>query len=152
MPGLALLGGSLQLGGLLRGEPDRLRSWVEQADASHICRAILVIVFGAGLYGAAMGSWRAPEQALLVALKFPLIILLTTLGNALLNAMLAPLLGLDIKFRQSLLAVVMSFAITSAILGAFSPLLAFVVWNAPPMSEDVKHTSTYALIKMLHVI
>ena len=53
---------------------------------------------------------------------------------------------------QSLLAVLMSFAITSAILGAFSPLLAFVVWNAPAMSPDVKSTLPYALIKLTHVV
>ena len=52
-----------------------------------------------------MGCWRAPLAALFVAIKFPLIILLTTAGNALLNAMLAPLLGLNISLRQSFLAV-----------------------------------------------
>lgn len=95
-----------------------------------------------------MGWWRDPMQALYVAIKLPLIMLLVTIGNALLNAMLAPLLGLNISFRQSLLAVLMSFAITSAILGAFSPLVGFLVWNAPPMSPDVKSTVTYGLIKL----
>lgn len=91
-------------------------------------------------------------QALFVGIKFPLIILLTTVGNALLNAMLAPLLGLNISLRQSLVAVLMSFAITAAILGAFAPLMAFMVWNAPPMTPDVKSTTAYGLIKLLHVI
>jgi len=113
---------------------------------------VLVIALGAGAYGAAMGWWRDPWQALFVAIKFPLIILLTALGNALLNAMLAPLLGLDITLRQSLLAVLMSFAITAAIMGAFAPLTGFVAWNAPPMTPDVKSTSTYAFIKLTHVL
>ena len=65
--------------------------------------------YGAGLYGAAMGCWRDPMQALYTAIKFPLIILLTAAGNAMLNAMLAPLLGLNISFRQSFLAILMSF-------------------------------------------
>jgi hypothetical protein len=109
---------------------------------------VAVICVGAGLYGAAMGWWRDPLQGLYTAIKFPLIMLLVTLGNALLNAMLAPLLGLNITFRQSLLAVLMSFAITSAILGAFSPLLGFLIWNAPPMSPDVRTTTTYGFIKL----
>ena len=79
-----------------------------------------VIVLGAGCYGAAMGWWRAPQQALFTAVKFPLILLLTAIGNALINGMLAPLLGLDIPFRRSFAAVVMSFAVASAILGAFA--------------------------------
>src|SRR2546427_1495152 len=139
------------IGVLLRGEPGSLIAWVEQSDLRRVATCVGVIVAGAGLYGAAMGWWRAPLQAAFVAIKFPLIILLTTLGNALLNAMLAPLLGLNIALRQSLLAVLMSFAITAAILGAFSPLVAFTVWNAPPMTPDVKSTSAYALIKLTHV-
>jgi hypothetical protein len=104
------------------------------------------------LYGAAMGCWRAPLQALYVALKFPLIILLTTLGNAMLNAMLAPLLGINLSIRQSFLAVLMSFTIASAILGSFSPLTAFLVWNTPPLTSDASMWSgTYSFIQLTHV-
>ena len=92
-----------------------------------------MIVLGAGLYGATMGWWRGPEQSLFVAIKFPLIIVLVTAGNALLNGLLAPLLGLNIRFHQSFSAIVMSFTVTAAILGAFSPVMAFLVWNAPAM-------------------
>ena len=74
-------------------------------------------MFGAGLYGAAMGWWRDPLQALYTGIKLPLVILLTTLGNALLNGMLAPLLGLNVTFRQSLGAILMSFAVTSVVPG-----------------------------------
>jgi hypothetical protein len=112
---------------------------------------VAIILLGAGLYGATMGWWRDPRQGLYVAIKFPLVILLTTLGNALLNAMLAPLLGLNIGWRQSFLAILMSFAIAAAILGAFSPLSAFLVWNAPPMTPDVKSTLPYGFIKLTHV-
>src|SRR5918992_674563 len=77
----------------------------------------------AGPIGAAMGCWRAPLQALYTGIKFPLVLLLTTLGTALLNGMLAPLLGLNIRFRESLLAILSSFTIAAAILGAFSPLI-----------------------------
>lgn len=112
-----------------------------------------VIVSGAGLYGAAMGYWRAPQQAVYVAIKFPLIVLLTTLGNALLNAMIAPLLGLNINLRQSFLAVFFSFTIASAILGSFSPLAAFLVWNAPPLASSAAElsTGTYSFIQLTHV-
>src|SRR5216684_7215124 len=119
---------------LLRGEAAPISAWTEQWNGRRIAVCLAVIVVGAGLYGAAMGYWRAPQQAFYVAIKFPLIILLTTFGNSLLNAMLAPLLGLNIGFRQSFLAILMSFTMASAILGSFSPLTAFLVWNAPPLS------------------
>jgi hypothetical protein len=99
-----------------------------------------------------MGWWRDPLQALFVAIKFPLILLLTALGNALLIGMLAPLLGLNISFRQSLLAILMSFTIAAAILGAFAPLAAFLVWNAPPMIPGVESMGAYEFIKVVHVI
>src|SRR6266436_3339556 len=132
---------------LLRGEPDSLRAWVEHWDSRRLVLCLGVILAGAGLYGAAMGYWRAPLQGAFVAIKFPLIILLTTFGNALLNAMLAPLLGVNLGLRQSFLAILMSFTIASAILASFSPLAAFVVWNVPPISSDARISDgTYTVI------
>jgi hypothetical protein len=108
---------------------------------------VAVIVVGAGLFGAAVGSWRAPLQSLYTAMKLPLILLLAGLGNGLLNAMLAPLLGVNIRMGQSLLAVLMSFAIAAAILGAFSPLLYFLIWNAPPLAAGAAtNASAHSLV------
>jgi hypothetical protein len=137
---------------LLQGEAESLQGWLHKGDAVRFGHELAVILVGSGCYGAAMGWWRSPEQALFVALKFPLIILLTTVGNALLNAMLAPLLGLNLTFRQSLRAVMMSFTISAAILGAFSPLIAFMVWNAPPLTTDAAHNAVYGFIKLTHVL
>jgi hypothetical protein len=119
---------------LLRGEPEPITGWIEEQSAGRVAFSVMAIVVGAGLFGATIGCWRAPAQAFYTAVKLPLIILLTTLGNALLNGMLAPLLGLNITFRQSALAILMSFAIAAAILGAFSPLMFFLVWNVPPLT------------------
>lgn len=136
---------------LLRGKLESLAAWTEQWSVRRFWLHAGMILLGAGLYGAAMGYWRDPQQALYVAIKFPLIILLTVFGNALLNGMLAPLLGLNIPFRRSFSAILMSFAVTAAILGAFSPLLAFVVWNAPPISQATLHGATYHFIKLTNV-
>src|SRR5690349_650405 len=131
------MGGLRQVSVVLRGEPEPINRWIEQWNPGRIALYVAVIVVGTGFYGAAMGAWRAPQQAFFTAVKFPLIILLTTLGNGLLNGMLAPLLGLNVSFRQSLQAVLMSFMITGAILGSFSPVVFFWVWNAPKMSAGV---------------
>jgi hypothetical protein len=101
----------------------------------------MAIVVGAGAYGAVMGSWRGPLQALYTGIKLPLAILLTTLGNGLLNGMIAPLLGLNTTFRQSLIIVLMTFAIASAVLGALSPVAWFVVWNTPPLMATTQLVS-----------
>ena len=137
---------------LLRGETETISAWSECWSSQRLALHIAVIVLGAGLYGAAMGWWRDPHQALYVAIKFPLIILLTTLGNALINGMLAPLLGLNIPFRQSFSAIVMSFTIAAAILGAFSPLIAFMVWNAPDLASKSLFGPAYNFILLTHVL
>jgi len=141
-----------QISVLLRGEPDHIDPWVRQPRASHLCLQLLWIILGMGCYGAAMGIWRDSLQGFYTAVKFPTIILLTTFGNALISAMLAPLLGLNITLRQCLSAVLTSYSISAAILGSFSPLILFMVWNVPPLSANV-HISglTHAAILLVHV-
>ncbi|MGB0583069.1 MAG: hypothetical protein ACPGVU_25575, partial [Limisphaerales bacterium] len=89
---------------------------------------------------------RAPEQAIYTAVKFPVVVLLTMTGNALLNAMLAPLLGVNIGVRQSFLAVMMSFVIAAVIMGSLSPVLAFLIWNTPPLEMTQRAGSAHAII------
>ncbi len=143
------------VGPLLRGEVAVLMEWTAHWQSRRVLRDVALIVVGAGLFGAAAGCWRDPLQALYAGIKLPLIILLTATGNALLNALLAPLLGLQLRFRQSLLAILASFALACAILGAFSPLVLFVIWNAPPLVEGAdnwaNNSSTHASILLLLV-
>jgi hypothetical protein len=138
---------------LMSGRSVALRGWIEAGEIRALVLCLVAVLIGSGLYGAAMGSWRSPLQGLFVALKFPLILLLTTLGNALLNSMLAPLLGLRITLRESLLAILMSFAIAGAVLGAFSPIAAFITWNCPPMHPDRQLSGgAYSLLMLTHVV
>lgn len=143
-----------KIGALLRGETGCIDSWIRQPRVGNLAVQLIWIIAGMGCYGAAMGAWRDSLQALYTALKFPLIILLTTFGNILINAMLAPLLGLNITFRQCLTAILTSCSLSSAILGAFSPLIAFMVWNAPPLTAAPAATSdlTHDAILLAHVL
>jgi hypothetical protein len=132
---------------LLRGEAGPVREWMVRGQEGRLVLCVGVIIVGAGCFGAATGIWRAPLQAVYTAIKFPLILLLTALGNGLLNALLAPLLGVNLTLRQSLLAVLMSFTIAASILGAFSPLLFFAVWNTPPLgTPGASAFSAYSFI------
>ena len=125
----------------LRAEPPTIHDWVMRRQLLLTACCVAVVVVGAGSYGAVMGSWREPMQALYTGLKLPMVILLTTLGNGWLNGMLAPLLGLNLTFRQSLAAVLVSFAVTSIVLGALSPVAWFIVWNTPPLTAGTTATS-----------
>ena len=90
---------------LLRGDEEGLTRRLHSATARSVICSVVAIILGAGLAGVAMGCWRSPVQALYAGVKLPLILLLTALGNGLLNGLLAPLLGLNIGLRQSALAV-----------------------------------------------
>ena len=125
----------------LRADAETFYDWVTHRQSQLIGFCVLAIVAGAGTYGAVMGSWSEPLQAVYAGVKLPLVILLTAFGNGMLNGMLAPLLGLNASFRQSLLVVLMTFAIASLILGALSPVAAFVVWNTPPLTAGTHATS-----------
>lgn len=129
---------SHHLTGLLRGDASVVQHWPEESHSSRAFTYVVTIAVGAGLYGAAIGCWRSPLQALYTATKLPLVVFLTALGNALLNGMLAPLLGVSLGFRQSLQAVLMSFTITAAILGALAPIVLFVVWNTPANDDELR--------------
>jgi hypothetical protein len=131
-----------QIPALLRGQPESIDVWAQRWETKRVLLYVAVIIVGTGVYGSAIGCWRAPTQAVYTAVKLPLILLLTTLGNALLNGMLAPLLGLNLTFRQSSLAILMSFTIAAAILAAFSPIMFFIVWNTPPLADQPGQSST----------
>ncbi|MEY2410351.1 MAG: hypothetical protein QOF48_3021 [Verrucomicrobiota bacterium] len=138
---------------LLRGEPGPIRDWMERWSLARFALCVAVIVAGTAAFGAALGSWRAPRQALYTAIKLPLILLLTTGGNGLLNAMLAPLFGLNLGARQSLLAVLLSFTIAAVILGGFSPVLWFLIWNVPLMSTDLRASfSSHSIILIVETL
>jgi hypothetical protein len=155
-PGLArtLLASVLgQIPALLRADPASLATGIKAHDWKRTCAWAAIILAGTGSYGLAMGWWRSPLQGLYVSIKFPLAILLTTAGNALLNGMLAPLLGIDLRWRQTMLLVMMSFTIASLILGALSPLAAFLVWSAPPLEAGKPiPAGVYSLILLVNVV
>ena len=142
-----------QLPALLGGNPGLLKDWAARWETSRVLGCVAVICAGAGLYGAAMGYWRSPVQAGYNVVKFPLVILTTTLGNALINGMLAPLLGLNLRFRQSFMLVLMSFTIAAAILGSFAPIVFFIIWNTPSLAgQTVISTATYNFVQLTQVV
>jgi hypothetical protein len=124
-----------RLKGLLRGDADGVAESVSRAGFESIAQFSLIILIGAGLYGATLGLWRAPLQALYTAIKFPLVIFLACLGNGAINGMLAQILGSGLSFTQTGLAILMSFAIAATILAGLAPITLFVWFNAPPLES-----------------
>lgn len=125
---------------LAQGRPKALVPWLQLSGVeprAAMLSCTLAIIIGVGFYGAAMGMWRAPLMSVYVGIKLPLIIFITLAVNGLLNGMLAQLLGSGLSFRQTLQAILMSFAVFALIVGGLSPALAFLTLHLPgPESAD----------------
>jgi hypothetical protein len=124
-----------QLKVLLRGDADRLSDSLREPTAYALARYAALILIGSAVYGFTLGIWRAPLQSLYTAIKFPLLIFLICAGNAGLNGMLAQVLGSGLSFKQTSIAILMSFAIAAIILAGFSPVTLFIWYNAPPLGS-----------------
>lgn len=117
---------------LSRGDDPRLAGWLAGSGADRRVLCLVTLCGGVGAYGATIGLWQGATMALYVAVKLPLIVLLTLLANGLINGMLAQLMGSGLSFRQTTDALLMAFAVFALIVGSLSPVTLFFTWNAPP--------------------
>ncbi len=136
---------------LLRGDASRIVEWTTEGGSRWLIACCVVIVSGCGLYGFTLGLWRDDTQSVFTAIKFPLLILLTCGGNALLNGLLGLVIGSGLGFRQTTTAILMSFAIASLVLAAFAPIMLFLLWNTPPL-VDATSTGGHSLTLLAHVV
>jgi hypothetical protein len=113
-----------------------------------IAASLAMIAGGASVFGAAFGCWRAQEQGLYSAVKMPLLILAVTAFSAVINALLAQVLGARLSFRQVFVCGLAGFAITSVLLGAVSPITLLFALQAPPAYGADAMTSYRVLLIM----
>lgn len=106
--------------------------WLDEPSRRRVAGVALAAVGGLALYGYTVGFWRSPVMGIYVAIKLPLLVALTLGCNGLLNGLLGMLLGTGLGFRQSLLALLGSFALAAVILGSLAPVTLMLAWNAPP--------------------
>jgi len=121
---------------MCRGDERLIVLWMNERLLESYKVCVGLIFLGAGVYGYTMGMWHGPEMGFYVAMKLPLLMVFTLIVNALLNGMLSLVLGSGISMRQSLSFLLVAFATTSLILGALSPLMFFMAWNAPSPSIE----------------
>lgn len=108
--------------------------------------ATAVLVVGCGLYGAAMGGWRSPWQAVNAAVKLPALFLATAGLTAALDVVLCGLLRARVRPMQALTASVLAMAILGSVLGSMAPIAALLSLQAPaPSGPDAVATSQWLL-------
>lgn len=134
---------------LCQGRREAMKGWLENPAGARLAACVAAIVVGCGAYGFTLGLWRAPLMGGFVAAKLPLLIFLTLLTNGVLNGMLSQLLGSGLGFRQTMLAMLMSFAAFSLIVGVLSPVALVMVLDAPAPDEPGAQQS-YRVILLVH--
>ncbi|MGK0188221.1 MAG: hypothetical protein ACI9R3_004013 [Verrucomicrobiales bacterium] len=135
---------------LCRGETESTTRALQTGGVSEVGFCLITIAVGSALYGATLGLWRAPLQAAYVGMKLPLLIGLTLIINGFVNGMLAQVLGSGLTFRQTIHGCLMSFTVFSMIVGSLSPILFFMVLNAPPITAP-EATRWHAVFLLLNV-
>lgn len=123
----------------MRGAPSTADEWIFSRRVAGYLEPLLLLAVGCGSYGAAMGVWRDPLLAAYVAIKLPLLLVLTALTNAVLNGLWARRLGLDLTFAQSLRAVLLAFGVAGIVLGSFATVILLFDLTLPgPGSVDAR--------------
>jgi hypothetical protein len=105
--------------------------WLDAPTPQRVAAVAATAIAGLAFYGFTVGFWRDPMMGVYVAVKMPLLVVLTLACNGLLNGLLGVLLGTGLGFRQSLLALLTGFALAALILGSLAPVTFFLAWNAP---------------------
>lgn len=136
---------------LLAGDEEVLARQATNPDVKWLLACLASVVGGCGAYGATFGMCFSPLQGAYTGIKLPAVNLLTCAGNAGLNGCLALVSGTGIGFRQSSVAILMSFTVMGLILVSFAPLTAFLSWNVPTKGEEGAALGQKVVL-LLHVL
>jgi hypothetical protein len=124
-------------------------SWVAEVTARRPWPGTLALLIGgAGLYGAVLGSWHGARLALYAGVKLPLALIGTALLTASIHAVLAAGLGLRLSWLGSLLLCLRALAHASVVLLAVAPIAAWFTWTGP--APEAAARTAHNLLFLLH--
>ena len=117
----------------------------------HVAMLVATIIVLGAIYGAVLGSWHGARLASYVAIKIPLMLLITAAITALFNWIIAALLGLPMRLRQIVALTLLPLAIASIVAASLAP--AAWLFNAslpqPSPSQQTLHNVLYLAHTML---
>lgn len=135
---------------LCREESGLAQRWIAGKTRGDGLRALGVLCVFAAIYGASIGAWRAPQLALFVAIKLPLLLVGTALVDGLLLALVARRFGFELSLPASLRAVLSGFALASLVLAGFAPVVLLFDLSLPAPGSQAA-SFAHAALGLLHV-
>jgi len=141
----------LSAGRLLRGLDDLLADAVAgRRLARHGWGLAVRMAACAALYGAVFGGWHGLRLAGYVALKFPLVLLLTSALTLLFSWLAARLLGLPLRFGQVAVLIFLGLAVASLLLASLSPVAWLFIHCAPVPAPEAR--TAHNLLYLMHTL
>lgn len=107
-----------------------------------------VITICAGAYGAVFGMWHGPRLALYVAVKFPLVLIVTAGLTMVFNWVVAAAAGVPLRFLQVAVLTFLTLAIAGVILVSLAPVAWLFTLAAPEPTKDAR--TAHNLLYLLH--
>ena len=122
---------------------------LDRAVSSHILGLTLtILVFGA-TYGAVLGSWHGVRLAAYVAIKVPLMLLVTAAITALFNWVAAALFGVPMRLRQVFALSILPLAVTAVVAASLAPVAWLFTNSLPPPGQSQR--TLHNLLYVTHV-
>lgn len=137
---------------LCRGDNGLLADWIGAARTGSVRCCLLLIALGCGAYGFTVGLRNGWEMGAYVAVKLPLILLITLLLNGLLNGLLGLVVGSGIGVRKSLQFLLVGVTIMAVILGALSPVSFFATLNTPSSGDGSGGYAWHGASLLMHTL
>lgn len=107
-----------------------------------------LMILSAAAYGAVLGLWHGPRLAVYVAVKLPLVLLLTSALTVPFSWAGAAMLGLRLKIGQVVVLAFLALAAGSLLLAALAPVALLFTLSAPPPSGEAR--TAHNLLYLLH--
>jgi hypothetical protein len=114
----------------------------------HILNLLSLMIAGAAAYGAVLGMWHGPRLALYCAIKFPLVLLLTTGITIAFSWLAATLLGLPLTAGQVIALNLLALGAAATLLASLVPIAWLFTYSAPPPTAAER--TTHNLLYLMH--
>ena len=135
--------------GLIHGQDRLLREVVEGRNLlRHWLRLTAWMIAGSAAYGAVLGMWHGRELSIYVAVKLPLVLLLTSALTVAFSWTGATLLGLPLKLGQVAVLTFLALSTASLLLASLAPVAGFFTLCAPDPTAAAR--TTHNLLYLLH--
>jgi hypothetical protein len=111
---------------------------------------VIVMIGGAALYGAVLGSWHGARLAAYDALKLPLVLLLTSAFTMLFSWVASRAFGIALRFSHVALLTFTGLATAAVLLASLAPIAWLFTWCAPV--PDAAARTTHNELYLFHTL